>query len=169
MKRFWLAGFALLLVLGACSSNEEKDAKKEMKDTIKEEAVDKPQHVAEKEEKEKEETAVALKGSLVEIDPLRFDYQVANGTDANVTLAFPSSQRYDYEVTNDKGETVFLFSSAASFAQGAGEETYKAGGAAYHSLDVSTLGLAPGAYKLSAWLTSKNGKEALVTTDFDVK
>ena len=52
---------------------------------------------------------------LRERSPLIFEYEVKNLIEKDVTLAFSSSQRYDYSVETETGEQIYLFSSVAMF------------------------------------------------------
>ncbi|WP_407270961.1 BsuPI-related putative proteinase inhibitor [Radiobacillus sp. PE A8.2] len=107
--------------------------------------------------------------TLTESSPLVYDYQVANQTEEEVVLEFTSSQRYDYAVSDSKGEQIYLYSSVASFMQVMGEEKMKQGEALQYSIDLHELNLSPGSYVLSAWMTPQGGEEYKVEHDFTIE
>lgn len=110
-----------------------------------------------------------LEPSLTETSPGKFAYSVKNQTEREVKLEFTSSQRYDFAVKNSAGETVYLFSSVALFAQGLGEEVIKQGEALTYEIDASGLGLEKGEYTLEAWLIPKDGKTGIAEAPLVVK
>ncbi|WP_169306714.1 BsuPI-related putative proteinase inhibitor [Cohnella pontilimi] len=110
-----------------------------------------------------------LEPSLTETSAGKYTYSVKNQTEREVRLEFTSSQRYDFAVKNSKGETVYLYSSLASFAQVLGEEVIKQGEALSYEIDTTALGLEKGDYTLEAWLTPRDGKTASVEVSFVVK
>ncbi|MBM7573418.1 BsuPI-related putative proteinase inhibitor [Aquibacillus albus] len=107
--------------------------------------------------------------SLEETSPLIFSYTITNQSKNEVTLEFSSSQRFDYAVYNDKGEQIYLFSSLASFLQVVGEEKVKPGEKLEYTIDINEIGLSPGNYTLSAWMTPKTGKKYEVSQEFNVE
>ncbi len=86
-----------------------------------------------------------------------YRYTVKNGTDEALTFNFTSSQRFDFALLNADGEQVFSLASVSSFAQMLGEETIEAGEELSYDLEVPPLDLAPGTYKMEAWLTPEQG------------
>lgn len=109
-----------------------------------------------------------MEASLEEKSPLVFQYEVKNQTEEEVTLEFTSSQRFDYKVETKDGEEVFLFSSVSSFLQVLGEETLKQGDVLSYEIDLRNLNLQAGDYKLSVWLTPKDGEAYKVTKEFSL-
>jgi hypothetical protein len=107
--------------------------------------------------------------SLIEKGPLLYEYQVKNQTEKEVTLEFTSSQRFDYSVQTKEGKEVFLFSSVVSFLQALGEEKVKQGEELVYEMNLLDLQLAQGEYKLTAWMTPKEGKKYSVTTKFTIE
>lgn len=86
-----------------------------------------------------------------------YRYTMKNGTDEALTFNFTSSQRFDFALFNADGEQVFSLASVSSFAQVLGEETVDAGKELSYDFDVPPLDLAPGTYKIEAWLTPEQG------------
>ncbi|WP_219643503.1 BsuPI-related putative proteinase inhibitor [Cohnella sp. CFH 77786] len=109
-----------------------------------------------------------LEPSLTETADGKYTYSVKNQTESEIKLDFTSSQRYDFAVTNSKGETVYLYSSLATFAQVLGEEALKPGDALSYEINVNELGLEKGMYILEAWLTPKDGETASIQVPFVV-
>jgi len=107
--------------------------------------------------------------SLTEQSPLIFQYEVKNQTEQEVTLKFTSSQRYDFSVKTKDGQEVYLFSSTAAFLQALGEETLKQGESLTYAIDLNNLSLKSGDYKLTAWMTPKEGPKNKIIMDFTVK
>lgn len=110
-----------------------------------------------------------MQPSLTETSTGKYTYSVKNQTEHEVKLEFTSSQRYDFAVKNSKGETVYLYSSVASFAQVMEEVIVKQGESLSYEIDVNGLGLEKGEYTLEVWLTPKEGKSSSVEAPFVVK
>ncbi|MCD8510353.1 MAG: BsuPI-related putative proteinase inhibitor [Bacillus sp. (in: Bacteria)] len=113
------------------------------------------------------EPSISLAGDLV------FQYKVRNDSEESVTMEFSSSQRYDFAVETDAGETVFLFSSVAMFLQVEGEEVLQPGDELVFDLDLKEYQvdaeLEPGDYVLRAWMTPKDGSMFEVSMEFTVE
>lgn len=83
-----------------------------------------------------------------------------------VTLTFPSSQRYDARIWNDRGQIVYAWSADKLFAQvisteqvGPGERTF--------AFTANVPNLAPGRYVAEAWLATAN-REYVGVVGFEV-
>ncbi len=95
--------------------------------------------------------------STLEKTDAGYNYTMKNGTDEALTFNFTSSQRFDFALFNADGEQVFSLASVSSFAQALGEETVEAGEELSYDFEVPPLDLAPGTYKMEAWLTPEQG------------
>ncbi|QTM99131.1 intracellular proteinase inhibitor (BsuPI) [Sediminibacillus dalangtanensis] len=109
-----------------------------------------------------------VNAELMEQSPLVYQYSVSNNSDEKIKLEFTSSQRYDYEITNDAGEQVFLFSSVTSFAQVMGEETLHPGDTLDYQIDLRERDMEPGDYLLTAWLTPSGGEKYKAEQSFTI-
>lgn len=107
--------------------------------------------------------------SIVEKNPLHYEYIVKNETEEVVKLEFTSSQRFDYSVRTKDGKEIFLFSSIAAFLQALGEEELKQGEELVYEIDLTDLNLEKGEYILSVWMTPKDGEKYKVSKDIVIK
>lgn len=82
-----------------------------------------------------------------------------NTTDHPIQLAFPSGQRYELEIRNEKGEVVYRWSDGKAFPLMFGEETFGPGERNYTILvrlaDKDGKPLPPGNYVAAAWITTE--------------
>jgi Intracellular proteinase inhibitor len=60
-------------------------------------------------------------------DTVQFELLVANGGRDPAVLEFPTSQRYDFAVMTESGDTLWLWSREMMFAQAVGSETIAPG------------------------------------------
>jgi len=58
---------------------------------------------------------------------VHLEMRIANGGGGAAVLAFPTSQRYDFAVMTEAGDTLWLWSRDMMFAQASGSETIEAG------------------------------------------
>lgn len=86
-------------------------------------------------------------------EPVTFDVSLRLVIDRleAVRLRYPTSQRYDIAVKNERGETVYLWSSTAIFLPAIGEEEVLS---REYSQTLS-LNLPDGRYEVEAWLTTE--------------
>jgi hypothetical protein len=93
--------------------------------------------------------------------PVRMTFKVANTSGKSVTYNFGSGQRYDITATNAAGTQVWSWSHGKLFTQNLSSLSVAPGKALiYHAVwngrDASGRSVPPGAYTLSAHLTSDN-------------
>lgn len=98
-----------------------------------------------------------------------FRYTLDNQTGEDVKFDFTSGQRFDFSLSNEAGDQVFLFSSVSMFTQALGEETVAAGDKLSYDLEVPELDLEPGIYTIEAWLTPEEGPAFEAETDYEVQ
>ncbi len=84
---------------------------------------------------------------------------LTNATDQPVSLVWPSGQRYDLEIRNERGEVVWRWSDGKAFPAVFGEEKFGPG-ERNHTILVPLAGrdmktLPPGRYTVTAWLTTE--------------
>ncbi|MFE8702784.1 BsuPI-related putative proteinase inhibitor [Cytobacillus sp. FJAT-54145] len=106
------------------------------------------------------------------IEPLSsqiYQYEVKNQTEEEIKLDFTSSQRFDYSIKTSKGKDVYLFSSVAMFLQATGEEKIQSGESLTYEIDLKDVGLSPGDYVLTVWMTPKDGKAYSISKEFKVE
>jgi hypothetical protein len=104
-----------------------------------------------------------IEPSLTKNENGQFVYTVKNQTEKEVTFQFTSSQRYDYEVKDESGKRVFLYSSSAAFMQVLGEETLAQGEELSYTIQLPPGEEFKGGYTLEVWLTPKGGKKAPIS------
>lgn len=91
----------------------------------------------------------------VEGDSVRLMLHVTNVTSGPIALEFSSGQRYDFEVSEPDGDTVWRWSATRSFMQATGREVLQPG----ESKQYMETWHAPERdeeYVATAWLTSTN-------------
>ncbi|SDL83728.1 BsuPI-related putative proteinase inhibitor [Sediminibacillus halophilus] len=149
MKRAFLFLLLAAAILAACgSNNQDKEAEE-----VNGNGDGSPNQV---------------NAELMEQSPLVYQYSISNQSDEKIKLEFTSSQRYDYKITNDAGEQVFLYSSVTSFAQVMGEETLNPGDTLDYQIDLRERDMEPGDYKLTAWLTPSGGEKYKIEQSFTI-
>lgn len=113
-----------------------------------------------------EESASAEVEPMIEqVDEDTYRYTIANQTEEAKTFEFTSGQRFDFSLSNDNGEQVFLLSSVSAYIQALGEETIDAGEQLDYEFDIPEIDLEPGTYELEAWLTPKEGPAFQTATE----
>ena len=60
-------------------------------------------------------------------DTVHLEIRLANGGGGRAVLEFPTSQRYDFAVLTEAGDTLWVWSREKVFAQAVGTETIEAG------------------------------------------
>lgn len=98
-----------------------------------------------------------MNSAIEQLEGNLYLYMVTNNTGDSVVFEFTSGQRFDYSLTNEAGEELYLFSSTASFIQAMSEETVEDGESLEYELEVPPLELESGTYTLKAWLTPAQG------------
>ena len=114
------------------------------------------------------EEAGEMKPAVKEEDGT-FRYILDNQTSEDVKFDFTSGQRFDFALSNETGDQVFLFSSVSMFTQALGEETVAAGDKLSYDLEVPELDLEPGTYTLEAWLTPEEGPAFEAKTEYKIQ
>ncbi|GAB3056177.1 BsuPI-related putative proteinase inhibitor [Virgibacillus ainsalahensis] len=94
-----------------------------------------------------------------------FTYTVTNVSDDEVKLSFTTSQRYEYELSDEEG-VIERFSDGRAFMQVLADITLAPGEALDY--DMSLPSLEPGTYTLTVFLTAKDMAENQVTLEFTV-
>jgi Intracellular proteinase inhibitor len=118
------------------------------------------------------ETAVSLSITRNATVPLRgFQPPIEarltlRATGAPLELNFPSSQRVDFAIRNEQGETVYFWSATRLFAAVIGKETVGPGERNW--AEVIPANLAPGKYTLEGWLTTTPAKRYMATVGFEI-
>lgn len=87
---------------------------------------------------------------------------------APVTLRFRSSQEFDAELKDPKGNTIRVWSADKSFLQALHERTVAAEAEWNFELPLTDWLDQPGRYTLEAWITSGKGREYSAVTAFEV-
>lgn len=109
------------------------------------------------------EPTLTLKG--VEKDTATFLYRLQNQTEQVQTILFPSSQKYDYVLSNDKGDALKTYSANKSFVKEKENVELKQAEVLEYTIMIEDL--EPGNYTLEMWLASE--KQYKQTIDFSVK
>lgn len=79
-------------------------------------------------------------------------YRLQNQTEQVQTIQFPSSQKYDYVLSNDKGETLKSYSANKSFAKEKENVELKQAEVLEYTIMIEDL--SPGDYTLEMWLAT---------------
>ncbi|RNF38966.1 BsuPI-related putative proteinase inhibitor [Planococcus salinus] len=144
---------AVALVLAACGTGEgEANGDSNTADNSSEDAA-----------------AAEVEPMIEQLDENTYRYTLTNETEEAVTFEFTSGQRFDFSLTNNDGEQVFLLSSVSAYIQALGEETLEPDEELDYEFDVPELELEPGTYELEAWLTPKEGPEYPVTAEHTIE
>ncbi|HET8547150.1 MAG TPA: BsuPI-related putative proteinase inhibitor [Bryobacteraceae bacterium] len=93
---------------------------------------------------------------------------VRNTTARPLVLNFRSGQRYDLNIRNDRGETVYVWSADKGFIQVLGTETIAPGGERSWVIIVPLATLRPGRYVAEAWVTNDLPKSYAASVGFEV-
>lgn len=108
-------------------------------------------------------------GTIEQLDKDLFRYTVNNPTDETIYYDFSSGQRFDFTLSNDKGEELHRDSSVNMYMQALGEETLQPDGKLEYEFVIPELELEAGVYELKAWLTPTDGAEYEAVTEFKVE
>ncbi len=96
-----------------------------------------------------------------------------NTTDRPVRLAFPSGQRYDLELKNQRGDVVYRWSEGRAFSMELGEEMIGPGERNYvvtvRLADNAGKPLTQGKYTAEAWLTTMGPRTYMATVGFQMR
>lgn len=92
-------------------------------------------------------------------EPITLTLRVVNETGKPVTLAFRTSQRFDFAVRDQAGREVWRWGAARMFIQVLGSETVLPSGALLYTARVEKQ-LSPGAYTATGIVTAHDGNLA---------
>ena len=157
-KQKWLGIFTapgLSLALAACGTGEGDASEGDAAKTSGESS--------------EEVEAAVMEPMLKQLDEDTYRYTLANETEGTVTFEFTSGQRFDFSLSDEDGEQVFLLSSVSAYIQALGEETLAPGEELNYEFDVPELDLEAGTYDLEAWLTPKEGPAYHSETEYVVE
>ncbi|WP_377891298.1 BsuPI-related putative proteinase inhibitor [Alkalihalobacillus sp. R86527] len=96
-----------------------------------------------------------------------FTYRIQNQTEKVQTITFPTSQKYDYKLYNEKGESLKTYSANKSFIK----ETEIAEVKQAEKLDytITLDSLSSGSYTLEIWLTVEGEDNYKKKIDFTIE
>ncbi|WP_226659544.1 BsuPI-related putative proteinase inhibitor [Guptibacillus hwajinpoensis] len=101
----------------------------------------------------------------IQHDTATFLYRLQNQTEQVQTIHFPSSQKYDYVLSDDKGEALKTYSANKSFVKEKENVELKQAEVLEYTIMIEDL--APGNYTLEMWLaTDEQYKQ---TIEFSIK
>jgi hypothetical protein len=96
-----------------------------------------------------------------------------NTTDQSVALSFPSGQRYDLELRDERGNVVYRWSDGRAFPMALGEERVGPGERNYVVVvrleDKQAQPLAPGKYTAVGWLTTSGQQPYKASAGFEIR
>lgn len=164
-NKFCLGAFLILmaaLILAACGNGQKDETETSPENPETEEPGTTDETTGGSTEGE-------MKSEIEHLDDDIYRYSLVNETGEPHTFEFTSSQRYDFSLANESGEEVFLFSSVSTYLQALGEETVDQGDELSYEFEIPQLELEPGTYKLTAWLTPRQGETYEVTTEHVVE
>lgn len=113
-------------------------------------------------------------GEMVQSISALGDYQfvltIQNNTEQKQTLTFSSSQDYDYQIKDSKGEVLYTYSADKAFLQAVEEEILIQGERLEFQIDAKEAlpYLEKGDYKLEAWVTA-NDVDGKTSIEFHYK
>lgn len=116
-----------------------------------------------------EKKVTEMNATLDQLDKDLFRYTVNNPTDDTIYYEFSSGQRFDFTLSNDKGEELHRDSSVNMYTQALGEETLQPDGKLEYEFVIPELELEAGVYQLKAWLTPTDGPQYEAETEFKVE
>ncbi|RFB17471.1 hypothetical protein DZB84_10440 [Bacillus sp. HNG] len=96
-----------------------------------------------------------------------FKFESKNVGQETLTIQFPTSQRYEYEVINNTDGSIKRFSDGKSFLQVIHEEILEANQSL--SYDINLANLTSGDYTLSMWLTFVGGIQTKSVINFSIE
>ncbi|TKD68775.1 BsuPI-related putative proteinase inhibitor [Pseudalkalibacillus hwajinpoensis] len=96
-----------------------------------------------------------------------FQYTIQNQTEQVQTITFPSSQKYEYKLYNEKGAHLKTYSADKSFVKQ--EEVLKVKQAEILEYPITIDQLSPGTYKLDVWLATEGKGDYKTTIDFTIE
>ncbi len=96
-----------------------------------------------------------------------------NTTDQPVALTFPTGQRYDLEIKDERGNVVYRWSDGKAFTQMFGEEQFGPGERDYAVVvrlaDKQAKPLAAGKYTAVGWLTTSDPQAFRASVGFEIR
>lgn len=116
-----------------------------------------------------ESRVTEVNATLEQLDKDLFQYTVNNPTDDTIYYEFSSGQRFDFTLSNDKGEELHRDSSVNMYTQALGEDTLQPDGKLEYEFVIPELELEAGVYELKAWLTPTDGAQYEAVTEFKVE
>ncbi|MCA1057070.1 hypothetical protein LCM10_19120 [Rossellomorea aquimaris] len=150
---------AVLIGLSGCGTADEEETEEVTVST------------SESSPAEKGIVAGSMEPTLVEMDmqegQMMYLYKIKNQTEREKPFVFPSGQKIDFEVTNNKGEVVYRDSENKMYTQAIEELTLKQG--EEFTQKVALPKLDSGSYTLSVWLTAKGESNYKVKKDITIK
>ncbi|MFK3961293.1 BsuPI-related putative proteinase inhibitor [Guptibacillus hwajinpoensis] len=95
-----------------------------------------------------------------------FLYRIQNQTERVQSIHFPSSQKYDYTLSNEQGEVLKTYSATKSFLKE--EENVKLKQAESLEYTIIVDELTPGSYTLEVWLATDGEGQFKQSIDFTI-
>lgn len=148
----------MLLVVGACS-NEEKSPPSTTKTSSSSTSSATPIGIA----------AGDVMATLSKTSDRVFQFTLKNQTEKPVTFTYSSGQRFDYDIKNSQGETVYQYGSEQVFIEAVSSETLKQAEERTYTIDTSRVDLPHDTYTLTVRSTDNAKKTRQATTTFVVK
>ena len=95
-----------------------------------------------------------------------FLYRIQNQTERVQSIHFPSSQKYDYTLSNEQGDVIKTYSATKSFLKEEENVTLKQAESLEYSIIVDEL--TPGSYILEVWLATDGEGQFKQSIDFTI-
>lgn len=133
MRRWWISG-VLVLLLSGCNRMSDHPLPEPAGSEVPAMATT---------------LEVEVAGEVV-----RLALHVTNSTTEPALLEFPSSQRYDFAIRTEAGESVWTWSADKMFAQVVGTETVPPGGTLSYRAEWNSEGR-KGTFDAVGWLTAE--------------
>ena len=103
--------------------------------------------------------------TATENDTATFLYRIQNQTEQVQTIHFPSSQKYDYTLSNEEGEALKTYSANKSFVKE--EENVELKQAEVLEYTIMIEDLKPGSYTLDMWLATEEQYKQTINFSID--
>lgn len=100
----------------------------------------------------------------------KYIFSIQNNKEEDVTLVFPSSQQFDYTISNPDGDVLYTYSMDKSFMMMISEKTLKAGEKLDIEVDATEFfpQLEEGTYTLDIWATIDSEEKLSASVNFTI-
>ena len=105
---------------------------------------------------------------LVKTSDRVFQFTLKNQSEKPITLTYSSGQRFDYDITNSQGDSIYQYGSEHVFIEAVSSDALKQAEERTYTIDTSRIDLPKGTYTLTVRSTDNAKKKRQATTTFVV-